>query len=76
MTKVKEIMKPAKKGAGINTGLTVNADESIDNAALLMRDNHLEQIAVLNDSGRLVGVVTKDALIEASDELNEDFFID
>lgn len=69
--KVEEVMKKIK---GNRTKLTVNPEESIDNAALLMKNHNMDRISVINDNNRIVGTVTKDSIIEASDDLNEDFF--
>ena len=50
--------------------------ENIDNAANLMRENQLDFISVIDDNNKLVGMVTKESIIEASDDLNEDFWLD
>jgi predicted transcriptional regulator len=71
--RVKELMKSAR---GRSTSINVNEEESIDNAALLMKNNNLSQISVVNDDDKVVGVVTKDSILQASDDLNEDFFLD
>ena len=69
----KEIMKPTK---GMKTRVTVNEGESIENAAILIRDNKMREISVVDDNERVVGVITRNALIEASDDLNDSFFLD
>lgn len=69
---VREIMEPGKS----KSNYALNAGESIDNAAALMRDNKIQEVNVLDEEGKIIGKVTKDALIEASDELNEDFFLE
>jgi len=71
--RVKELMKSAR---GKSTSINVNEEESIDNAAILMKNNNLSQISVVNDDNKVVGVVTKDSILQASDDLNEDFFLD
>lgn len=66
-------MKSAKGRPG---SITVNQNESIDNAAILMRKNNLKSISVVDSKGKLVGLVTKSSILSASDDLNEDFFLD
>jgi len=70
--RVREIMKSARGSAG---KLSVNPDENIDNAALLMSDNNLQSIKVV-ENGKVVGVVTRRDIVANSDDLNEDFFLD
>ena len=71
--KVKDVMKSATGKPGM---ITVNKNESIDNAALLMRKNNLKSISVVDGKGKLVGAVTRNSILKASDDLNEDFFFD
>jgi predicted transcriptional regulator len=68
---VKEIIKSGKAG----TTVVVNQDESIDNAALLMKEHKLAQISVADNNGKIIGVINKDSILQASDDLNEDFFL-
>lgn len=68
---VKEIIKSGRAG----TSVVVNQDESIDNAAILMKEHNLSKISVTDDSNNVIGIITKDSLLEASEELNEDFFL-
>lgn len=70
---VEDVMKAPKAG---KTKFTVNQGESIDNAALLMKQNNMKSVSVVDDDGKVVGLVTRDSIIQASDDLNEDFFID
>jgi len=53
----------------------VNLDESLDNAASMMRDNKIKAVSVIDEEGNIVGQITIDDLIANSDELNEDFFL-
>jgi len=71
---VEDIMKKTKSVK--NKDINVNAEESIDNAALLMKQNKITEVAVIDDDSNIVGVITKTDIIEASDDLNEDFFLD
>lgn len=79
---VKNIMKEVqpgksgKTGGAVSSGAFVNAEESIDNAAILMKKNKLSCLPVVDDNKKVIGVITRDDLIEASDELNEDFFLE
>lgn len=73
--KVQDIMSSVKKKS-LNGDIFVHEEESIDNAALLMKDNKLDEIPVVNDDEEVVGKVTRDNIIENSDEINENFFLD
>lgn len=53
--------------------ITINADESIDNAALLMSKHKIKRLPVL-EKGKLVGIITATDLLAHSDELGADFF--
>jgi len=55
--------------------ISVNVEESIDNAALLMREHNLREIQVV-DENNVVGIVTRKSVVESSDDINEDFFFD
>jgi len=70
---IEDIMKPAK---GSKPAISVNQEESIANAATLMKQNNKKDLLVVNDDDRVVGKVTREDIVENSDELNEDFFID
>ena len=54
---------------------TINHDESIDNAALLMAGHKIKRLPVL-EKGKLVGIITATNIIANSDILNEDFLLD
>ena len=52
---------------------TIEADEEIDNAARLMKENKIKRLPVMDD-GKLAGIITVTDLIANSDDLNDDFF--
>lgn len=52
---------------------TIEADEEIDNAARLMKENKIKRLPVMDD-GKLAGIITVTDLIANSNDLNEDFF--
>ena len=68
----KEIMSEFN---GKKTKITVNQEENIDNVALLVKENKLKQITVVDPANRAVGTITQQNLIDHSDDLNEDFFL-
>lgn len=70
---IKDIMKVSKSA---RSPVVVDENENIDNAALLMKENELKEIAVVNSKDEPVGVVTREILLNNSDELNQDFFLD
>ncbi len=55
--------------------ITVDHDESLDNAALIMGKNKVKRLPVI-DSEKLVGIITATDIVANSDVLNEDFFFD
>ena len=55
--------------------ITIEQDEDIDNAAILMTKNKVKHLPVMKDE-ELVGIISATDLIENSDELNEDFLIE
>ena len=55
--------------------ITIDDDESIDNAALVMTKNKIKRLPVL-EKGKLVGIITATDIIANSDILNEDFLLD
>ena len=77
----KDITKNAsnldKKVSGVMSRniITIEQDEDIDNAAILMTKNKVKHLPVMKDE-ELVGIISATDLIENSDELNEDFLIE
>jgi len=55
--------------------ITVDEDESIDNAALIMAEHKIKRLPVLS-GGKLVGVVSATDVLANSDALNESFLFD
>lgn len=55
--------------------VTINHNESLDNAALIMTERKIKRLPVV-DNDRLVGIITATDIIANSDVLNEDFFFD
>lgn len=55
--------------------VTVDHNESLGNAAILMTEKKIKRIPVTNN-GRLVGIITATDIIANSDVLNEDFFFE
>ncbi len=74
--KVKEVMKPVKGKRDAESDLNVNAEESIDNAAVLMKENGLEEIPVVDSNDKVIGKITRSSIIDACEDINEDFFLD
>jgi CBS domain-containing protein len=54
---------------------TVDHNESLENAAILMKENKIKRLPVV-DNARLVGIITATDIIANSDVLNEDFFFE
>ena len=75
---IKNIESLDKKISAImnKTVVTVNFEEEIDNAAILMKKNKIKRLPVMDDSDKLVGIITATDLIANSDEINEDFLFD
>ena len=71
--KVKDIMKKTKTSS---SDISIKEDESIDNACSLIKEHNLEKLTVVDKKNNIVGVITKDCLINASEDINEDFFLD
>ena len=54
--------------------ITIEANESIDNAAQLMNENKIKKLPVMK-KGCLMGIVTSTDVIAHSEDLNEDFLL-
>jgi CBS domain-containing protein len=55
--------------------ITIESEQSLDNAACLMTQHKIKRIPVLK-SGKLVGIVTATDLLANSEEIESDFFVD
>lgn len=71
--KVKELMNPVSHKVK-KKEINVNPEENIDNAALLMREHDLKEIQVVEDE-KVIGLITRKVIVESSDDLNENFFL-
>ena len=55
--------------------ITINHDESIDNAALIMAKNKIKKLPVV-EKENLIGIITATDIVANYDILNEDFLLD
>lgn len=55
--------------------ITVDENESIDNAAIIMSENNIRKLPVVSD-GKVVGIITATDIIKNSESLNLDFLLD
>jgi len=69
---VKDVMTSP---SGIKSSQEVNLEESLTNAASLMKENNLSAIKVVDDNGRTVGKITQKEIVSNSDEISDDFFL-
>jgi IMP dehydrogenase len=74
---LRNITKSAKKVSAIMSRdiITVDENESIDNAAIVMSENRVRKLPVVSN-GKLVGIITATDLIQNSEHLNLDFLLD
>jgi CBS domain-containing protein len=56
--------------------ITVNAEETLDRAAEIMRDNEIKRLPVVDDKEKLVGIITQTDLANHFEALEEDFFFE
>lgn len=56
--------------------VTVENNEELDRAALLMKKNKINHLPVVNNDGKLVGIISSRDLIENSEDLGDDFLFD
>lgn len=56
--------------------VTIENNEELDRAALLMKKNKINHLPVVNNDGRLVGIISSRDLIENSEDLGDDFLFD
>src|SRR3989344_8200603 len=54
---------------------TISKDDSLDEAASIMKAKKIKRLPVIDD-GKLLGIITATDLIANSDELNEEFLLD
>lgn len=55
--------------------ITIDENESIDNAAIIMSENNIRKLPVISE-GKVVGIITATDIIKNSDSLNLDFLLD
>ena len=74
---VKNVEKINKKISSImaRNVITIEQDEDLDEAAILMKQNKIKRIPVIKNN-ELVGIITSTDLIANSEELNEEFLFD
>ena len=53
--------------------VTINENEELDDAAIILFKNKIKKLPVVNKKGNLVGIITSTDLIAHSEDLNEDF---
>ena len=56
--------------------ITIDKEEDIDEAALLMTKNKIRRLPVVDDNRRLVGIITSTDLIAHSEDISEEFLFD
>lgn len=56
--------------------ITINAEEGLDNAVILMNKYKIKKLPVVDKKRKLVGIITATDLINHSEELEEDFILD
>ena len=74
---IRNVEKINRKISSIMTRdvVTIEQDEDIDEAAILMKKNNIKRLPVTKN-GELVGIITSTDLIANCDELNEEFLFD
>ncbi len=55
--------------------VAIEEDDSLDEAALLMREHKIKRLPVLK-KGELVGIVTSTEIITNAEDLNEEFYFE
>ncbi|MCX6748724.1 MAG: CBS domain-containing protein [Candidatus Pacearchaeota archaeon] len=55
--------------------VTIDQEESVDNAARTMRDNKIKRLPVVKNE-KLAGIITATDVIANCDDLNENFFFE
>ena len=75
---IKNITRLDRKISSVMTKqiITISAEEELDNAAILMAKHKIKKLPVLDNQGKLIGILTSTDIIAHSDDLNEDFILD
>lgn len=75
---IKNILKLDRKISEVMSKqiITINAEEELDNAAISMAKHKIKKLPVLDNQGKLIGILTSTDIIAHSDDLNEDFLLD
>jgi len=65
--RISQVMKPKV--------LTIEADETVDRAVEIMKENKIKRLPVL-DHGKLVGIITSTEIIANFEDLEEEFIFE
>jgi signal-transduction protein with cAMP-binding, CBS, and nucleotidyltransferase domain len=71
---ITDLGKKVSNVIGYNV-ITIDEDETIDEAALIMSKNKIRRLPVTED-GKLVGMITSTDLIAHAEDLGEEFLLD
>lgn len=74
---LRNISKSSQKVSVIMTRdvITIDENESIDNAAIIMSENNIRKLPVISE-GKVIGIITATDIIKNSESLNLDFLLD
>lgn len=74
---LKNIGKSSQKISTIMTRdvITIDENESIDNAAIIMSENNIRKLPVIGNN-KLIGIITATDIIRNSESINLDFLLD
>ena len=56
--------------------VTINQDEDLDEASLLMKKNKIKKLPVINEDNRLAGIITSTDIVANSEEISDEFLFD
>ena len=56
--------------------ITIEDDEDLDEAALVMTQNKIRRLPVITEEGKLIGIVTSTDIIAHSEEIGDEFLFD
>ncbi len=56
--------------------VTIHADETLDRAAEIMREERIKRLPVLDDKAKLIGIITQTDLANHFEAMEEDFFFE